>query len=83
MLGASRSRTGRMSCPLVSWRFLQCPPALNVAGLRFRWFPSVSSWFRECVTQLWHSLPWDSGDPGAEVGNRVQTPWACSWGGSI
>ena len=28
--GASRSRTGRMSCPFVSRRFLSCPPVLKL-----------------------------------------------------
>ena len=50
--GASRSRTGSMSCPLVSRRFLWCPPVLNLTHLRVLLCPSVSSWFRECVTQL-------------------------------
>ena len=50
--GASRSRTGRMSCPLVSPRFLQGPPVLNFARHRVLLCPLGSSWFRECVTRL-------------------------------
>jgi hypothetical protein len=51
--GASRSRTLRTSYPPVSRRFLQCPPVLNFDGRRVLLFPSVSSWFRECVTHLY------------------------------
>src|SRR5712691_7129442 len=50
--GASRSRTLRTSCPPVSRRFLQCPPVRNFEGRRVALCPSVSSWFRECVTHL-------------------------------
>ncbi len=50
--GASRSRTGRMSCPPVSCRFLRCPPVPNALDLRVLSFPSVSFWFCECVTFL-------------------------------
>jgi len=47
--GASRSRAGRMSCPLVSRRFLQRPPVLDVDRRRVLACPPVSFWFRECV----------------------------------
>src|SRR5207302_6985849 len=50
--GASRSRTLRMSCPPVSRRFLQCPPALDSTRRRVLGYPPVSSWFPECVTHL-------------------------------
>ena len=50
--GASRSRTGVLTCPPVPSYVLQCPPGLNFAGLRVLECPSVSFWFRECVTQL-------------------------------
>src|SRR5437762_1851399 len=50
--GASRSRTLRISCPPVSRRFRQCPPVLNFDGRCVLLCPSVSSWFRECVTHL-------------------------------
>jgi hypothetical protein len=50
--GASRSRTGTTVCPSVSRRFLACPPVLNRRARRVLSSPPVSSWFRNCVTQL-------------------------------
>src|SRR5258708_7183633 len=49
---ASRSRTGTTVCPSVSRRFLACPPVLNRRARRVLSSPPVSSWFRNCVTQL-------------------------------
>jgi hypothetical protein len=46
------SRTLRISCPPVSCRFLQCPSVLNFDCRHVLLNPSVSSWFRECVTHL-------------------------------
>jgi hypothetical protein len=44
---------GRMSCPLVSRRFLPCPHVLNLTRVRVLQCPPVPSWFRERVTQRW------------------------------
>src|SRR5439155_4437311 len=50
--GASRSRTGLMSCPSVSQRLLPCPAVLDWRLGRDLACPPVSSWFRNCVTRL-------------------------------
>jgi len=51
---SARSRTGRISCPLVSRRFLSCPSVLSVTRRRVLLCPPGSSRFRECVTNLSH-----------------------------
>jgi len=63
--GASRSRTGTLLCPRMSLRFLTCPLVLVSRARRVLWCPSVSSWFRESVTRLWH------GDAQTDTNSRV------------
>lgn len=50
--GGSRSRTAIMLCPLVSPRFLRCPPVLELPLPCVLLCPPVSSRFRECVIRL-------------------------------